>query len=437
MHLRKLVPLIGSTLAVSALPAAPALAESHPSPNGSHSLTISVSENPIVEGQPIVIYGRLNAGNDGDRRVVLYHRGDYSSTFTPVQQTTTDQSGYYAFTRLPEKVISNRSWYVRSLGVRSATVREHVYAQLSIAGSSAAGSTVLTGPHDPVRFSGTVTPANVGQELVLQRQEANGGEDWHTIQRGRVGPGGQYAFVHEFRYPGDANIRVLLRADGLNIASPSDVLAYEIEQAENPALTIESSANPLVIGQPETISGALEGSADASVTLYGRTAGGLFAALATTTTGQDGEYAFPAQTPQSSTAYQVRSSSVQSNVLFVGVKYVVSAGTATTSIAQGQLVTLSGSVAPTSPGHVVDLQQQAASGQWVTVQRSLTSGESTFTLSRPLFVTGIVSLRAFVPGGPSNQGSASAPVVVTVTPVSAGQLPEDTSSDSPATGLAE
>jgi hypothetical protein len=89
-----------------------------------------------------------------------------------------------------------------------------------------------------------------------------------------------------------------------------------------------------------------------------------------------------------------------------------------------------------TPGHVVDLQEQAASGQWVTLQRSLTSAESMFTLTRPLFVTGAVSLRAFVPGGPSNQGSASAPVLVTVTPVSASQLPEDTPSDNPAVGVA-
>ncbi len=437
MRLCRLTLLASSTLAMLAfVPGGAALAASHPSPNGNHSVSISVSENPIVEGQPIVIYGRLTGPNDGGRQVVLYHRTPYASQFTPVQRTTTDAAGYYAFERLPERVLTNREWYVRSLGARSATVHEHVYAQLTLEGSVPAGSTVQTGPRNPVTFSGTVTPASVGQQIVLQRQDANGGETWHTIQLGRVGPGGSYSIVHEFRFPGDANIRVLLRRDGLNIASPSSVLSYQIEQAENPALKIESSQNPITAGQAETISGTLASGAGTSLTLFGRTAGGTFEPVASTTSTTGGAYAFPAETLQSSTYYQVRSGSVDSTLLFVGVKYVVSASSETTTVAQGQPVTLKGSVAPASPDHVVDLQEQAASGQWVTIARTLTAGDSTFTLTRPLFATGTVSLRAFVPGGPSNQGAASPVVVFTVTPVAASSLPQNPTTDNPATGVA-
>lgn len=434
MRLSRLTVL--ASLSVLAFVPSAAMAASHPSPSGKHSLTISVSENPIVEGQPIVIYGHLAGPNDGGREVVLYHRNAFSSTFTPVQRTKTDAAGYYAFERLPERVITNRDWFARSLGARSATVHEHVYAQLTLTGSAAAGSTVQTGPHNPVTFSGTVTPANVGQPIVLQRQDANGGETWHTIQTGRVGPGGQYSIVHEFRFPGDANIRVLLRRDGVNIASPSNVLSYEIEQAENPALTIDSSQNPIVAGQTETISGTLQTGAGQSVTLYARTAGGVLEPVAATTSTEDGSYSFAPQTLQSSTYYQTRSGATRSTLLFVGVKYVVSATSETTTIAQGQSVTLTGSVTPSSPGHVVDLQQQAASGQWVTIARSLTTGESTFTLTRPLFVAGTVTLRAFVPGGPSNQGTASTGIVFTVTPVAPSSLPQNTNTDNPATGVA-
>jgi hypothetical protein len=42
-----------------------------------------------------------------------------------------------------------------------------------------------------------------------------------------------------------------------------------------------------------------------------------------------------------------------------------------------------------------------------------------------LFVAATVSLRAFVPGGPSNQGAASTPVIFTVTPVAASELAQN------------
>jgi hypothetical protein len=414
-----------------------AVAATHPSPDGSHTVSISVSENPIVEGQPIVIYGHLLGVNSADRQVVLYHRSAYASRFTAVQQTSTDASGYYAFTRLPEKVLTNREWFVRSLGARSATVHEHVYAQVTLSGSAPAGSTIDTGPHNPATFSGMVTPASVGQPIVLQRQDADGGESWHTIQSARVAPGGSYSFVHEFRYPGDANIRVLLRRDGVNIASPSSVIPYEIEQAENPALTIESSQNPIETGQSETVSGTLAAGPNVALSLYARTAGGTLTAVATTTSGNGGSYAFAAQTLQNSTYYEVRAGTTDSTLLFVGVKYAVSASAESTTIEQGQQVMLTGSVAPASGAHTVDLQEQTSSGQWVTIERTVTASDSTFTLTRPLFAEGDISLRAFVPGGPSNQSAASVPVTIEVTPVGASQLPQAPSTANAEGGVAE
>jgi hypothetical protein len=437
MRSMKLTLLFALTVSALAISQGVALAAHHPSANGRHRVSISVSENPIVEGQPIVIYGHLVGQNGAGRTVTLYHRSAFASDFTPVQQMTTDTTGYYAFTRLPERILTNREWYVRSLGARSATVHEHVYAQVTLTGSIPAGSTIATGPHNPATFSGSVTPASVGQPIVLQRQDADGGESWHTIQRGRVGPGGQYSIVHEFRYPGDANIRVLLRRDGVNIASPSSVLSYEIEQAQNPALTLQASQNPIVAGESETISGTLAAGPGASVTLYARQAGGTLSPVATVTSGSGGSYAFPAQTLQNSTYYQVRSGTTESTLLFVGVKYILAASATQMTIAQGQPVTLTGSVTPAVSGHVIDLQEQAPSGQWVTIERSVTAGDSTFVLTRPLFKTGALSVRAFIPGGPSNQGTASTPLSITVTPVAPALLPENTSSENPEAGVAE
>ena len=40
---------------------------------------------------------------------------------------------------------------------------------------------------------------------------------------------------HTFVVPGDANIRVLVRSQRRNAPSPSNVLTYEISQAQNPS----------------------------------------------------------------------------------------------------------------------------------------------------------------------------------------------------------
>ena len=44
----------------------------------------------------------------------------------------------------------------------------------------------------------------------------------------------------------DATIRVVLRNDGRNVESASDTLSYEIEQTQNPQLTVKASSNPII-----------------------------------------------------------------------------------------------------------------------------------------------------------------------------------------------
>ena len=46
-----------------------------------------------------------------------------------------------------------------------------------------------------------------------------------------------------------------MRNDVRNIASASDPLSYEIEQTQNPNLTINAVANPIVEGQTDAING--------------------------------------------------------------------------------------------------------------------------------------------------------------------------------------
>ncbi len=401
-----------------------ALAAKHPSPNGRHAISINVSANPVVAGDPLVIYGRLVGPGNGGQTVNLWHRVDPAPGFTVVQRTQTDANGYYAFFRADGVVTSNRNWYVRSLGARSRTIHEHVFALVTLSGP-ANGSTLLTGPAHKTTFTGTVSPSQAGAEVLLQRQSAvAGGDDWRTIDRGRVAAGGTFTITHTFVAPGDANIRVLARRTNRNLASPSNVLEYQISQAQNPALTINASADPLTYGQSVVISGVLAGGPSQPVTLLARTDGQTFAPVAQTTTDAAGNYAFPAQTPVNSTFYQVRGGGRTSAQLFEGVKDALTATASATTVPAGQTVTFSGTVAPDKTGHVIYLQRQNASGgDFHTVQVARVGTGSTYSIVHRLFEPGTKVLRVLIPGGPENQGAASPPFTITVTAAPAASLP--------------
>jgi hypothetical protein len=411
-------------LAVALSPVA-AQARKHPSPNGRHNISIAVSDNPIVAGDQLVIFGRLRGPNNGHRTVTLWHRINPAPRFTPVQQTTTDSNGFYAFFRAKGVVNSNRNWYVKSLGARSRTVHEKVFSLVTMSGP-ADGSTLLTGPAHKVTFTGTVSPFKAGDPVVLQRDDSDKtGNQWHKIDRSTVNPDGTFTIVHTFRVPGDANIRVLVRGTRRNLPSPSNVLSYQISQAQNPALTINASANPITVGDPVTITGTLQNGAAQNVVLMGKTIGGSFGTLAQVTTDGSGNYTFT-QTPEHSMIYQVHAGNTSSAQLFEGVKDSITAQVSATTVEAGQPVTFSGVVAPDKTGHVIYLQRQNASGNgFHNVQRSVVGANSSYSITRRLFVPGTKVFRVFIPGGPANQGAASQPFTITVTQGSAQSLNGD------------
>src|SRR5262249_18413744 len=148
------------------------------------------------------------------------------------------------------------------------------------------GSQLKTGVRNRVTFSGIVSPADAGARVVLQRENATSVEEWHSIQEGFVKPGGGYVLTHTFAVPGDANLRVVVRPrHRFNARGVSNTVSYEISQAQNPRLTIFSSADPVGYGMPVTISGVLAGGANQKLTLAGRTFGsGGFSNLQEATT---------------------------------------------------------------------------------------------------------------------------------------------------------
>jgi hypothetical protein len=412
---------LGALICMLLLPAAAAQARAHKSPNGRHSIAITVSDNPVVAGDQLVIFGRLNGPNNGHRVVTLWHRINPKPRFTPVQKTTTDSQGFYAFFRQQGVVNTNRNWYVKSLGARSRTVHERVFSLVTLSGP-ADGSNLLTGPAHKVTFTGTVAPFTLGDQVLLQRQNSDNGKGWNTIDRGRVKAGGSFSITHTFRVPGDADIRVLVKGTRRNIASASNVLSYQISQAQNPNLTLNPSADPITVGQSVILSGTLSGGAGQTVTLFAKTHGQNATQVAQTIADPSGNYTFT-QTPLHNTIYQVKGGGKSSAQLFEGVKDLLTASETPPTVAAGQSVTFSGTVAPDKTGHVIYLQRQNPSGNgFHTVQVENVGPGSVYSITRRLFVPGTKVFRVVIPGGPANQGAASQPFTVTVTQPPASQL---------------
>lgn len=409
--------LISSALAFALVAPPAALAHRQPSHRFCR-IDMQVAPRHITAGEPIVVFGRLRCAGGGEagQTVQLFHRVAYEQGFSYVQSVTTSTGGYYEFARADGVVETNREFFVVSDGTRSRTQSVHVGAQVSLSGP-AEGSQLLTGKANQVTFSGTVEPADTGALVVLQRQDAENGQSWHRIGATTVAEDGAFTLPHVFIVPGDANIRVLVRSEGRNVPSASNVIAYEISQAQNSALTIQASADPIIVGQSVTLTGKLAGAvAGTPVQLLAHTRYGHFGALAETTTNATGEYSMPAQSPLHSTFYEVKGGGQKSAVLFEGVHDTITAAPSGTSVQQGQALQISGTVAPQHVGHVVYLEAQDASGgAFHVIQIGFLGTGSTYTLQHRFYVVGSRTLRVYIPGGPENEGAVSQTFAVQVT----------------------
>jgi hypothetical protein len=446
MHLRKSAPAaIAATVLLALMVPAAAFAHKHPSPSGRCRVSLNVAPREVTAGDPVVAFGRLICTrqiNAAGQTVRLYEHSFGTPGYTLVQSTTTGPLGFYELTQTG--VNTNSFFFVRSHGARSGSRRVRVAAQVTLSGPPE-GTQLLTGSPNAVTFTGTVIPADEGARVILQRQNALTGNEWRRIGDGTVGPGGSFSIVHRFIVPGDANLRVLVRSHGTNIPSPSNVLTYEISQAQNPQLTINASSDPIVYGQSVTIGGIAAGLASTPVTLFERTASQHgFAPVAEVMTNGGGEYTFPAQSPVYNTFYQVRTgakaSREKSAVLYEGVKDVLTAEVSPSTIQAGQALTFKGTVAPEHAGHIVYLERQNASGNgFHVVQIATIEAGSTYTIVHTVYDAGTKVFRVRVPGDPENEGTVSSPFTIQVTPAPAAALTPEAPGNSslPAEGQTE
>jgi hypothetical protein len=411
----------------------------HRSPNGRCAVNINVAPGQITAGDSVVVWGRLRctgrSSTVAGQTVTLLERTSSSGGFGVAQSTLTNTSGFYELT--VSGVQNNTSFFVRAHHAASGRRTVNVAAQVTLTGPPE-GTQLLTGPANKVTFTGTVNPANVGARVILQRQNAATGNEWHRIDLGHVAVGGTYSITHTFIVPGDANIRVLVRSRRRNIPSPSNVLTYEISQAENPNLTIQASADPISYGQSVTISGTAAGVVKAPVTLLAHTARQHgFAPVAEVSTDASGKYTFPPQSPINSTYYKVEGSGKSSAVLYEGVKDVLTAEVSPSTVQAGQALTFSGTVAPDHSGHIIYLERQDASGTgFHVVKVGFVAAGSTYSLVHRVYDPGTKVFRVKIPGGPENEGTASAPftIVVAAAPLSALMPEAPGNSSQPAEG---
>lgn len=449
MRSRTLIPAIAAVISLFVLAPSGAVARRHPSPSGRCVVSMQLAPRQIVAGDPVVIFGRLRCVNRvaaAGQQVVLYHHLAGIPGFAPVQSTSTDAHGFYEFGRADGVIETNRSFFVRAHGARSATRAIRVAAQVTLSGSSEGA--LLTGYPNRVTFTGTVSPADVGARVILQRQNALTGNQWRRIDSGFVGASGAFTITHTFVVPGDANLRVLVHSQGRNVPSESNVLADTVSQAQNPELTIQSSADPIASGEAVTISGKLSLGMSRSLTLMAHTVRQPgFAPVAQTTSNSAGEYSFPAQTLLHSTFYRVDAGQpvcppgefcpaialkpVSSAVLFEGVRDVLTAQASPTTVRAGEAVTFSGSVSPEQAGHVIYLERQDARGSgFHVIQLSFVGAGSTYSIVHRFYAAGAKLVRVYIPGGPDNQGAVSAPFTIQVNPAPLSTLipeaPENT-----------
>jgi hypothetical protein len=454
MRSSKLIPAVAAVAsALLALVPAGALAAKHHRVKrhaqaiaaGGCDLKINAAPRLVEAGEPALVFGQLvckGGTSVANQTVTVLGRSAPSPALTTIGTAPTDSTGHYQLTT--PALQTNSQFSATALGAHSGKRTVRVSPKVTLSGPPD-GSQLFTGAgpfkrarglrSNTVTFTGTVSPALDGAIVALQRENTVGIEEWHRIGHvSKVGPGGSYSITHTFGAPGDANIRVVVRPSRRNAAGASEPLSYEISQAQNPALTIQSSANPIFYGQPVTISGTIASGAGTTLTLLAHTrTQKSFVPIATTSSTAGGTYTFPVQTPLQSTGYEVTGAGKTSTHLFEGVKYGLTAGVSANTVQAGQSLTFSGTVTPGHSGHAVYLQAQYPSGiGFHVIQVGTVTAGSTYSISYVPFVAGAKKFRIKVPGDPENQGVASSLFEVSVTPAPAAALkPEAPGNSSP------
>jgi hypothetical protein len=407
--------------------------------HGCH-LSLELKLHVITVGEPADAVGQLFCGGGagaGSQTVTIYGRSATAPSFTVAATGTTEEHGAYA---IPIANVQNDSqFYAVADGVQSGTRVERVLALVKLSGPPE-GVLFTIPPHPghrhPVaaKFTGEVSPADRGATVILQRQNALKGDEWHRIGLpGVVDEEGKFTIEHNFVVPGPANIRVIVRDPRVNVTSPSNILTYEITQAQNPALTIESLADPISYGQSTTIHGNAERLvAGTPLRLMARTVHTSgFTPVGEAKVEAGGKYTFASVTPLASTFYKVLGGDESSAVLYEGVKYVlVTSVSPGTTIEEGKPIVFSGTVKPGIAGHKIYLERENAAhtGYHVIATGEVIAPEPpakpeySYSIEYRFYQSGMTNVRVKIPGDQQNATTVSEPFAIQVNAAPASAL---------------
>lgn len=393
----------------------------HASPIGNCRIDLFAEPHTVTSGEAIEVFGQLvcpGASSQG-QTVTIYGRSVGSPGLKVLSTPTTVAGGFYSF--VESDVTTDSYFYASTAGARSATKTVRVAPVVTLGGPPET-LPLFTGLSNRVTFSGSVNPADKGAEVALQRENSASSEEWHVIQLGEVGAGGAYSITHTFGVPGDANLRVVVRAHRkFSVRGISNTLSYGISQKQLPGLSINTTSYSIAYGSPVTISGTLAGGAGKMVTLETRTPGKEFEKVTSVQAGSGGDYKFVTM-PLQNVTYRVTGGTRNSAVLFEGVKYGLTAGISGTTVQSGQSLTFAGTVTPANVGKAVYIERENHfGGGFHVVDVGTVAPGGTYSIADFIFGSGKAVFRVKVPGDPDNQATFSAlfPVEVTAGPPSA------------------
>jgi len=390
--------------------------------------TIDLQATPsvITDGASLSLTGTLScpeAASAAAQTVTLYQKLAHTAGFNVTATASTEADGTFQFA--PGSLEDNSVFFVRSDGAKSARTSVEVAPQVTIS-TPAAGAQLLLGSArasrasaddgSAVTFAGTVSPADPGATVSLQREYRRGA--WHRIGGGgQVNDEGAYSIVHTFFRPGEAHIRVVVHSRGLRMATASAPVSYHISRTRHAQVTIGSSADPVAYGLAVTISGTVAGAVNQPVTLLAQTPQGTFTPVAEGTTSGD-EYSF-VESPLLSTDYRVRSAGASSAILSQGVTYALTATPSASTVQAGGQVSFTGTITPGHEGQLVHLERENASGSGYSVIAVGTVASSgAYSITQTFPAVGTELLRISVPAEPGFETVASEAFTIEVTAAS-------------------
>jgi hypothetical protein len=385
-------------------------------------VSIEASTTRVTAGEAVTLSGALvcpASTSAADQQLPVYERegSTAADSFSAAQTVATEADGSFELTSGPLQ--ASTVFQIRD-GRHRARVAVKVAPEVTITAAPAAAQASATGGQAHMQkraratFTGTVSPAVTGALVALQLAYAATGERWHSVAYGHVAADGSYSLAHTFRTAGEVSVRAIVHLGAHYAPAASEPLSYEVPQPQNQQLSIQASADPLVAGQPLTISGVAAAGASQVLTLSAQTNGGSFVEVAKTTSEADGDYAFTQMPPQS-TYYRVSDAGAESTVLFEGVSFSLASAPAPSTIQSGQQLTLSGTLTPAPAGQVVYLESEYTNGvRFHIIAVGSVGGESEYTIAHTFERAGTVVLRVTAPGDGQRQPSSSAPFTISV-----------------------